>query len=189
MAALGARVTGVEPARDALAEAEAQGGGPLYRAGTAAATGLEAASADLVLFSMSLHHCPDMGAALDEAVRLLRPGGRLAVQEPEPRDPGWPVARWIDDETEVCAQAQSALSDRLAAGVLEARDTLHYAMRYRVDTAEALIAHMLAVDPARSVTAEGRAAATSAFAEAVQSDEAGRYLPAWIRLDVAAKPL
>ena len=188
LAALGARVIGVEPDPAALAEAESRGGGPVYRRATAEATGLAAGSADVVLFSMSLHHCPDMGAALDEAVRLLRPGGQLAVLEPEAGDPGWPVTRWIDDEGAAYEAAARALSDRLAAGMLEGRRTLHYAMRHRVADIDTLIAQMQAVDPSRSVTPAQRAAAEAAFADAVRHDAEGPFLPTWLRLDVASRP-
>ncbi|GMG83404.1 hypothetical protein LNKW23_26170 [Paralimibaculum aggregatum] len=184
LAGLGARVTGVEPDAAALAAAEAAGGGPVYRRGGAEATGLAAGSADLVLFSMSLHHVPDRPAALAEARRLLRPGGRIAVLEPEAPDPLWPVVRWIDDETAVCAAAQAAIGEEIAAGRLRRLATLRHAERYRVATADALIAEMQAVDRRRQVDAAARETVAAAFAEAVREDAQGRYIPFWLRLDL-----
>ncbi|MFQ5844772.1 MAG: ArsR/SmtB family transcription factor [Planctomycetota bacterium] len=39
------------------------------------------ATADVVLLSMVLHHAPEIGAALREALRVLRPGGRVLVAD------------------------------------------------------------------------------------------------------------
>lgn len=44
-------------------------------------------SFDAVLIRDLLHHVPDRGAVLAEAVRVLRPGGRLTVIEPNGRNP------------------------------------------------------------------------------------------------------
>jgi len=45
---------------------------------------LPAASADLVLFSLTLEHVADLAPPLNEARRLLRPGGRVVVIEIHP---------------------------------------------------------------------------------------------------------
>ncbi|MEO1679795.1 MAG: class I SAM-dependent methyltransferase [Pseudomonadota bacterium] len=184
LAALGARAIGVEPNAEARRQAEAEGGGPTYRDGTGAASGLPDRCADLVLFSMSLHHCPDMGAALNEALRVLRPGGHLAVLEPEAGDPLWPVVRWIDDETAVYAEAQTALEAVAASGRLEGRRTLHYAVKDRTESAEALIDLMISVDPSRAVAEDARRKVGAAFAAARQEDDKGGFIPYWLRLDV-----
>ena len=73
------------------------------------------ASADVVVFSYSLHHVPGehLAAALREAERVLRPGGTLAVLEPIAEGPGFETHKLIDDETVVRAAAQAALDTDL----------------------------------------------------------------------------
>ncbi len=50
-----------------------------YRKGDLEALPLDDAAVDLALFSQSLHHAPHPGAAVAEAWRILKPGGRIAV--------------------------------------------------------------------------------------------------------------
>lgn len=184
LAGLGARVIGIEPNPTARAEADAQGGGPRYQDGTGEATGLASASADLVLFSMSLHHCADMPAALREAIRLLRPDGRLAVLEPEPHDPMAPLMRFIDDETEAYLLAQSALDATLTEGALRPRQTHHHAGRHATETVDDFTADLVFVDSGRSLAPEDYPAVQAAYADAQRRDAEGGYLPYWLRLDI-----
>lgn len=46
---------------------------------------------DLVVISQSLHHVEDPGAVLEEAARILKPGGRLVLLELMPHDERWVV--------------------------------------------------------------------------------------------------
>lgn len=183
LAAAGARTTGVEPNAAVVARARETGGAD-YVVAPAEATGLPAACADIVLFSMSLHHCADMGAALDEALRLLRPGGRLAVIEPEAPDPIWPVARFVDDESAVYAEAQAALGRLVAEGRVGRPETRHAVQRYAVETAEAMLDDLRGVDPARRLDPADRPAFEAAFAEAHRRDAEGGHIPHWVRIDV-----
>jgi SAM-dependent methyltransferase len=75
-------------------------------------------TADVVVFSYSLHHVPGdaMRTALEEAHRVLKPGGRLFVLEPVAGGPNFEVNKLIDDETEVRALAQAALDDAPGIG-------------------------------------------------------------------------
>ncbi|CAJ1340414.1 unnamed protein product, partial [Effrenium voratum] len=45
-------------------------------------------SQDVYLANLCLHHTSDMGCALAEALRVLRPGGRLGVAEVDTEEPG-----------------------------------------------------------------------------------------------------
>lgn len=45
------------------------------------------AAFDVVLIRDLLHHVPDRSAVLDEAARVLRPGGRIVLIEPNGRNP------------------------------------------------------------------------------------------------------
>jgi SAM-dependent methyltransferase len=77
-AAAGLRAIGVDPNASMLAEARAAGGGPEYREGEAAATGLPDRCADLVVAAQAFHWF-EPGLVLAEFRRLLRPGGWAAV--------------------------------------------------------------------------------------------------------------
>ncbi|MBF0280699.1 MAG: metalloregulator ArsR/SmtB family transcription factor [SAR324 cluster bacterium] len=46
-------------------------------------------SVDLALFSQSLHHLRDPQLGLSEAIRILRPGGRLVIMELAPHQEEW----------------------------------------------------------------------------------------------------
>jgi ubiquinone/menaquinone biosynthesis C-methylase UbiE len=68
-----------------------------WRHGLATALPLPGASADRVVMSLLLHHLDPAGqrTALAEAVRVLRPGGRLHVADwGRPRDPLMRAAAW-----------------------------------------------------------------------------------------------
>jgi SAM-dependent methyltransferase len=82
MAALGWRVTAVEPGKPMLdvLRARAANEGLLLSTvqGTAEATGLDPASADLVTAAQAFHWF-EMDAALTEIARILRPGGGVAL--------------------------------------------------------------------------------------------------------------
>lgn len=74
----GYRVTGVEPNDAMRGEAIAAGGGPEYVKGDAAATGLAAASVDLVTCAQALHWI-DLDRAIGEWRRILVSGGACAA--------------------------------------------------------------------------------------------------------------
>ena len=50
-------------------------------------------SFDVVAFSSVLHHVPDFPAALREAVRVLRPGGRAFAFDPNALNPAMALLR------------------------------------------------------------------------------------------------
>ncbi|HEX6696887.1 MAG TPA: class I SAM-dependent methyltransferase [Solirubrobacteraceae bacterium] len=99
LAADGAEVIGVDGDADVLALAHAKPGADAvqWRMGLATALPLPGASADRVVMSLLLHHLDAAGkrTALAEAVRVLRPGGRLHVADwGRPRDPLMRAAAW-----------------------------------------------------------------------------------------------
>ena len=59
-------------------------GARLVRADMAGPLPLEAASADFVLVSLAFEHVADLDPPMAEIVRVLRPGGRLLIQEIHP---------------------------------------------------------------------------------------------------------
>lgn len=60
-----------------------------YRVGELDSLPLRDREVDAVLAGLVLHHAPDLGAFLNEAWRVLRPGGVLVVQDLLPHREGW----------------------------------------------------------------------------------------------------
>lgn len=89
-----------------------------YRLGKARADALPEpdGGADIVLFVFSLHHVPHaaMPAALAEARRVLKPGGRLCIAEPLAEGAVQYIMEPYHDEAEVRRNATSALADHAA---------------------------------------------------------------------------
>jgi ubiquinone/menaquinone biosynthesis C-methylase UbiE len=86
-------VTGVdfsEPILDAAREAHGDLPGVTFCTGEALATGLPDGCADVVFQRALIHHLPDLAAAAAEALRMLRPGGVLLVQDRTPDDVAQP---------------------------------------------------------------------------------------------------
>lgn len=62
---------------------------------------IESASADLVLFCLTLEHVAQLGPPLAEAARLLAPAGRVAIAEIHPELAAGGVAAHFEDSTGV----------------------------------------------------------------------------------------
>jgi ArsR family transcriptional regulator len=66
---------------------------------------IDDASVDLVLLSQALHHADEPRAALSEAHRILRPGGRVLLLDLRQHDEAWVTStlgdRWLgfDDKS------------------------------------------------------------------------------------------
>jgi len=180
---LGATVTGIEPNPDFLERAR-ESGKATYLAGTGENTGQPDDAFDISVFSESLHHAQDRFAATQEAVRITKPGGRIVVIEPQAPDPIYGVARFIDDEAPVYADAQNAIAALVASDRVTRAKPLLYAAKYRVANAQEMLDQMTAVDRVRRLDHRDRPAYERAFAKAYRIDETGGYLPYWQRLDV-----
>jgi SAM-dependent methyltransferase len=86
-------VTGVDssaPILEAARESHGHLPGVAFRQGDAAATGLDAGSADVVFERALIHHVPDLAGVAAEAARILRPGGILLIQDRTPEDVAQP---------------------------------------------------------------------------------------------------
>ncbi len=166
LAALGARVIGIEAGAAPLAVARTEPGvdGERYLEGVGQDLPLADASADLVVFLFSLHHVPVplQTRALAEAVRVLRPGGRLHVVEPLAAGPYFQLLRWVEDETAVRAAALEALKVAPSLGLEPVGDAAYLHIERFADF-EDFTRRAVLVDAARraalpAVEGEARAA-------------------------------
>ena len=90
---------------------------------------LDAASVDLALLSQALHHAEDPARAVAEAVRIVRPGGRVLVLDLRRHDQAWVREtlgdRWpgFDDEELRALLKDAGLDDvKVTVGARRARD-------------------------------------------------------------------
>ena len=113
---------------------------------------------DVAVFFNALHHVPvaHQGAALAEAARALKPGGRLYVVEPVARGPHFSVTRRIEDETRVRAKAYEALMAAARGPDFEEERERTYLTEIRYQSFEAFRDHLIAVDESRRPAVEAR---------------------------------
>ncbi len=149
----GARVVGLECSEIQLqrAEAFAKAGAETYVFGRGEDLPFEDRSFDAVVFSNSLHHVdPEaMDLALDEAGRVLRPGGLLYVAEPLAEGPLFELMLPVEDETAVRAAAYAALQRRAQPPIFEGLREVLYIAAAKYRDFEAFKAEVLAIDPGR----------------------------------------
>ncbi|MEZ4884950.1 MAG: class I SAM-dependent methyltransferase [Chitinophagales bacterium] len=75
----GMQFIGIEPATKMLEIAQSKCDSIEWRYGTAEQTGLEDASVDGILATLTLHHWQDLEAAFAEMYRVLKPNGRMVI--------------------------------------------------------------------------------------------------------------
>jgi SAM-dependent methyltransferase len=90
------RAMGVDSSAAQIAEAGRRGGGAVYARAEATDLPVTSRSFDAVVSCLVLEHVEDLGGALDEVSRVLRPGGRfvLFINHPMFQTPG---SGWMDD--------------------------------------------------------------------------------------------
>jgi len=89
------------------------------------------ATADLVLFLASLHHVPAswMARAVDEACRVLRPGGRVLFIEPLVECSFYLITRLAEEETEARRNAHDAIADAGRTGLQQENEDFFFIER------------------------------------------------------------
>lgn len=158
LAKRGAKVVGLDPNKAQLEKARAEEAVAGERFVEAGAENLpfETASQDGVIFFNSLHHLPleAMDRALEEAARVLRPGGLLYVLEPLAEGACHEALAPIDDETFVRAKAEEALQKAAAGPAYEPESREEYLGSWKVAGYEAMKEEMIRIDPARKAAFE-----------------------------------
>lgn len=151
LARQGAKAIGIEvsDAQLAAAQAKAEAGLGAYGAGSGERLPFGDEMADAILYLNSFHHLPAhaMAAALNEAARVLKAGGRLIVIEPIAAGAYFETMRALEDETEVRAIAYSVL--RNPPGSLRPEGEFIYENAIRLRNAGQFIERAVAPDPAR----------------------------------------
>lgn len=188
LSAKGAKVTGVDPQEEALATARSRAPDAEFRQAGAEALPFPDACFDRVVFLNSLHHVPVplMGAALKEAVRVSK--GPVLVIEPLAEGPFFRAMLPVEDETPIRAAAQAALAAAVETGEVRRLARGEYDDVRRFADADAFLAMIVAVDPARTATAEReRARVTELVAQEGAPTEGGVLLPQPHRFDLLAR--
>ena len=146
----GAVATGVDISTARLAEARGKEAvpGADYREGRGEALPFPDASVDGVVYHNALHHVPveAQAAALTEAARVLKPGGRVLVFEPLAEGPYFELVRQIEDETEVRRAAYDAV--RRTTGLKHEREEF-YDAPVRHESFAAYEARSVGIHPTR----------------------------------------
>jgi ubiquinone/menaquinone biosynthesis C-methylase UbiE len=102
-----------------------------------------AGSYDFVFSAMTLHHVPDLRAALSHIRSLLAPGGRVALADvyvPSLRTPEWVVRRAIDRALPLRPRLHALAAAKLARN-LARRDPAAAWEIYRLSTRRAWLDH------------------------------------------------
>lgn len=90
-------VVGLDPSAAQLANARAEGGGPLYVLGVGEELPFRAGSFDAVVCCLAIEHAEDVDAVLAEMARVLEVGGRLVLLVNHPLYQGT-GSGFIDDQ-------------------------------------------------------------------------------------------
>lgn len=153
LADLGARVVGLDPQETAVTAAMAADleNGVTWAAAAGEALPLADGALDDVLYFNALHHVPadDLDAALDEAHRALKPGGRLLAVEPIAEGPLFELTRVVEDETAVRAAAEDALARAHGGAGWRLIARREYSAPVKYATFQAFRDELVKVDPTR----------------------------------------
>jgi arsenite methyltransferase len=112
----GGHVTGVDPSESMLAIARRRAAAAEFRAADALALPFADASFDVAVSTQVYEYVADVGAALAEARRVLKPGGRLLIL-----DTDWDSIVWHSRDPERMRRVLAAWNEHLAHPYLPRR--------------------------------------------------------------------
>ena len=186
----GAQVDGIDPNEPALAVARRDVPEANFHAVPGENLPFEDGTFDGAIFLNSLHHIPEtvMVPSLVEAGRVCKPGAAVVIIEPLAEGSNFEVVKPIDDETVVRRIAQEAIQSVLADGVFQLeRDTV-FDRVLTYDDVEAIVDHIVMVDPERRAVAERNRDAVAAAVETYgEKGEAGITLRQPLRAHILRK--
>lgn len=168
----GFSVTGLDPQAEIISAAMAAVPAARFDVGTAERMPYPDRSFDAVIFLNALHHVPaqSMPAALKEARRVLKENGSIIVVEPKAAGAFFTVMLPVEDETEIRALAESAISGAIENGLVSLKAKVVYDRISRFANADKFIAFLNEADPMRA----SAAAAEKATIERLFSEHAKR---------------
>ncbi len=177
LARRGARMTGLDPAPDAIASAQRQHLGLRFVLGSADALPFPAGHADGAVFLNALHHVARMDAALAEAARVVVPGRPILVVEPLACGSFFDALVPIENESDVRHAAQKAVAGVVASGLLECVREVEYERADAFADSDAFLARVVAADARRVPQIEAhRAVIETVFGRHATRDDRGRFL-------------
>ena len=112
------RVVGIEPDGSKVAKARENGGAEII-VGDGERLPFPDSVFDVVLYTLSFHHLSDQEAGLGEALRVLRPGGKIVIYEPDAEGQVQRLFLLFEDEKEALAQTYQTLGRARALGKLK----------------------------------------------------------------------
>ena len=177
----GANVSAIEIDSDKVAAAKAKLPSDVtVLEGRAEALPLADGSQDLLCYFFSFHHVPQevQALALQEACRVLKPGGRLHVVEPFPYGSMFDVVRLVEDETEVRTRSHEIMGTLgQGDGAFDLLDKAEYTLSRSYPAFEDFLKQVVRVDPARNrIFEENRAAIEERFEKSLDRSSGGHLL-------------
>ncbi len=175
----GARVTAIDPNAQLIAQATASLPEAAFREASAEALPFASESFDGAVFLNSLHHVPVavMGAALQEAARVIKAGSLVVVIEPLAEGSFYRALQAVEDEAEVRAAAQMCLRKAVEQGVFQLVDIVEYSRSEKFRDIEQYLKRVTAADPARkTVIRECWSMIEASFREAAARAEDGSFV-------------
>ncbi|NQV48426.1 MAG: class I SAM-dependent methyltransferase [Rhodospirillaceae bacterium] len=146
----GAKVFGVECNSQMLERARAAkpAGDEIYYQGVAENLPFEDGRLDVVVFFNSLHHVAPahQGVALDQAARVLKPGGIAYVCEPVAEGAHFELMQPVHDETDVRAAAHKHIRNAEDNGLTEEKE-ITYIHPATYENFKAFADRMVAINP------------------------------------------
>ena len=168
----------IDKAREKLAEAK-------FVIAAAEDLPFDDGSFDAAVFLNSLHHVPveAMGAALEEARRIVGKGGTILIVEPLAEGSSFEVMRPVEDESAIRHLAGAAIADAVRDGQVVLRGNVVFNHATRPAGVDEFLARLVAVDPARAPAADShREEVERLFHEKAVREEGGFRLDQPLRI-------